>query len=352
MRLFDNCIFMFTRQFSSSRVYLLKFTSILTLKICLLFFYFNEAYALQYSNTKIDQKSFHFVWRNESPAFLYEMIQMLDKNNFDKLYIGITKSVCLEVSYWDCGVSMWSADELIQVIEYAKSYGLIVAVEIKMLNKTKKSFGHLKTMHINDETLDPEAAEFTDLYNKTFEYVAKVLGVSEIVIGFDEIYGFSSKEKLALEKANQIMLPSSLFIQASNTAYVLGLVNNLSVTIWGDMLIDNDSLSCPGSKHNHGSSSTGYNSNLLPYIPKNIKILAWYYNNTSSFCGIDLLRGYGFSVAVAVFKPNETRENLLNYASENNVNETVFTSFRYIRHKDIETADDLCKLLELGDCGE
>ena len=352
MRLFDTCISIFITNLAASIVYIIKFTSILTFKIFLVFLYSNEAYALQDSNTRIDQKSFHFVWRDESPGFLYEMIQMLDKNNFDKLYIGITKSVCLRVTYWDCEVSMWSADELIEVIEYAESYGLIVAVEIKMLNKTKKSFGHLEKMHFNHETLDPEASEFIDLYNKTFEYVAKVLGVSEIVVGFDEIYGFSSKDKLALEKSNQLMLPSSLFIQASNTAHVLGIINNLSVTIWGDMLIDNDSLSCAGSKHNHGSVLNGYNSNLLPYIPKNIKIISWYYKDTSSFCGIDLLRENGFLVAVAVFKPNKTRQNLLTYASENKINETVYTSFRYIRHKNIETADDLCRMLELGDCGE
>ncbi|MDC1500150.1 hypothetical protein N8388_02725 [Octadecabacter sp.] len=290
MRWLDNCITLFSRRLLISKLSSKRILKILAVIIITLNSSLIGASALEVPSNNTDQKSFHLVWRNETPAFLRNKIQMLDENNFDKLYIGVTRSVCLEYKYWDCRSSIWSAQELISIIEYAQSYDLIVAIEIKMLNKTKKSFEHLKNMHFNDETLDPRTPEFVDLYNTTFKYVANVLGVSEIVIGFDEIYGFSSKDKLALNKADQLMLPSSLFIRAVNTAHVLGIINDLSVSIWGDMLIDNNSLNCPGSKHNHGNYFTGYNSELLPYIPKNVKVISWYYKNTNSFCGVDLLK--------------------------------------------------------------
>ena len=147
------------------------------------------------------------------------------------------------------------------------------------------------------------------------------------------------------------MLPKELFIDAVNTASVVGDIHGLSVAIWGDMLLDNNLLPCSGSKHNHGSSLSGYGQNLLPYIPKNIKIISSYYKNTQDFCGIDILIQNGFEVAVAVFQPTETRDNLLAHAYKNKIPEAIFTSFRFIRHKR-NSPSDLCNMLELGDCSE
>ena len=302
-------------------------------------------------NNAFQKKSFHFVWRGESLDKISDIISLLERNSYHKLYIGLTKSVCLEYEFWDCGEAIWTADELLLIIAKAKSHGLEVVLEIKLLNKIKKSFKHLPHLLYNDETLDPGIPEFSLLYDATFEYVVNDLGISEILIGYDEIFGFSNKDKLVLEQIGQKMLPNELFIDAVNTASVVGDIHGLSVGIWGDMLLRNTSLPCPGSKHNHGSSLSGYGQNLLPYIPKNIKIISWYYRNTQYFCGIDILIQNGFQVAVAVFQPNETRDRLLAHAHKNNIPEAIFTSFRFIRHKR-NSPSDLCNMLELGDCSE
>lgn len=303
-------------------------------------------------NDGLPVKSFHFVWRAESPVDIFNIIKILDSNDFSKLYIGLTKSVCLDYEFWDCEEAIWTAEDLNLIIEHAQSYGFDVALEIKMLNKIKKSFKHLTNLKYNEETLDPELPEFSMLYDATFEYIGNVLGISEILLGYDEIYGFSNEDRFALEQTGQKMLPSNLFIDAVNTASVLGDIHGLSVAIWGDMLIDNVTLPCSGSKHNHGNSLTGYGENLLPYIPKNIKIIAWYYKETQSFCGMEILMQYGFTLAAAVLLPNETREKLLAYSYENKVPETIFTSFRFIRDKRVNSAKDLCNILKLGECSE
>lgn len=295
-------------------------------------------------------KSFHFVWRDEGPGDVRDAVLMLRDNGFSKIYIALTQSTCLSYDYWDCSSARWSDGDLKGIIDFARSNGLDVALEIKMINKVKKSFRHLDSMLFNDETLDPDHPAFEALNDATFRYVSKALGVTEVLIGYDEIYGFSGKDKESLRTSGQQMLGPNQFVRGLTIARSVAARYGIQIAIWGDMLIDNANLACSPSRHNHGSSTTGYGQNLLPYIPRQIAIIAWYYKDTSAFCGIDQLRDYGFPVRAGTFQANETRRALVAFAKRSQLPEMVYTSFRFFRSNKIKNSQALCEFLELGPC--
>lgn len=297
-------------------------------------------------------KSFHFVLRDEDPSQIRDMVLMLKRNGFSKLYIALSKSTCLGYEYWDCSSATWSEKNLKEIIDFARSEGLEVSLEIKMINKVKKSFGHLSGALFNDETLDPDNPIFEALYEATFRYVSTTLGVREVVIGYDEIYGFSENDQKALQVSGQKMLGVDQFVKGLEIAQKSAENNHIQIAIWGDMLIDNRYLDDGGSRHNHGSELNGYGQIILPFIPNEIVIIAWYYEDTNTFGGIETLRKFGFNVRAATFKPNNTRRALVEYADQVGLPELIYTSFRFLRSKEIKDNLELCKFLQLGPCCE
>ena len=295
-------------------------------------------------------KSFHLVWRSEDPDKLYDTISLLRRNNYKKIYIGLTKSICLDFELWDCKNTKWNSDDLRRIIDFAKLNMLEVAIEIKMLNKVKKSFSHLEHMLYNKETLDPANQDFSKLYDQTFEYIAKALQIKEVLIGYDEIFGFSKKDRGALNVLEEQMLPPGLFMEGLRTAARFSERHGLHISIWGDMLIDNYFLKCTGSQHNHGSISSGYGQGLIEQIPPGITVILWYYKNTLEFCGAEQLLASGFTVKFAVKQPNETRQAVLAYAETIDVHEVIYTSFNLFRDTETNNATEVCEVLGLGDC--
>ena len=247
-------------------------------------------------------KSFHLVWRRESPVKIRDTITVLSRNGYSKLYIGLTKSICLEFEYWDCSSADWSTSDLSEIIDFAHRNGISVGLEIKMLSKMKKSFGHLNEALYNTETLNPDLDIVGSIYETTFEYVSRTFMVSDLIIGFDEIFGFSAKGRKKLIAMEEKMLPADLFVRGLKIADNLSKKYKLPIAIWGDMLFDNELLVCEGSRHHHGSAGSGYGQSILVKMPPNVKVIAWYYDGPAPVCALDELRAVGAPIGFAVYK--------------------------------------------------
>lgn len=263
---------------------------------------------------------FHVVWRSQTVNQMLDLLTVLKEEKFTGLTIALTKSTCLNFYAWDCQSSVHTEADLIQLLTAAEGIGIKTELEIKLINKQKKSFSHLSKLLLNSETLDPTLINTQLIYQSLMEYVNKKLKVSHLIVGFDEIHGIREHEKTEIQgKHGDRILSSEEYLFAINYINYYANRNNISISIYGDMLFSKNETECAEGPSFHGELLEGYGEKLRKRIPKDIEIVNYFYFKSNNFCSLDILYEEFENFAVGIWRPNKVQRGVINYIDNSDI---------------------------------
>ena len=257
---------------------------------------------------------FHIVWRAQTVPQMLDLLILLKEENFAGITIALTKSTCLNFYAWDCRSSVHAEADLLQLLTVAKQIGLKTELEIKLINKQKKSFDHLSHLLMNSETLDPTLIATQHIYQSLIEYVNKKLDITHLIVGFDEIHGIRDHEKTEIYgMSGAKILSAEEYLMAINYINYHAIQNNISISIYGDMLFSKSETECADGPSFHGDLLEGYGEKLRSRIPKNIEIINYFYFKSNNFCSLDVLSEEFEKFAVGIWRPNNVQRGVIHF---------------------------------------
>ncbi len=204
--------------------------------------------------------------------------------------------------------------ELRQLAAYARSNGLTVVPEVKLLTKQGRFFKRAHPQLLfNSDTYDPRQPEVYDL---VFAYLAELIALLEppaIHIGHDEVAGIRFVQGLDNAKPVTPILPPELFLQDVErlTQYLSG--QGVQVWMWGDMLLQPDSFPEMKVANLHGVEGYG---ELLGRLPEEVLIVDWHYwDNGIPYRSVDAFAAAGHRVIGASWHRKTTIRDFSRYVA-------------------------------------
>lgn len=263
---------------------------------------------------------FHMVWRAQTVPQMLDLLSLLKEENFTGITIALTKSSCLIFYAWDCRSSVHTEADLLQILTAAEKIGIKTELEIKLINKQKKSFDHLSHLLLNSETLDPNLIQTQHIYQNLLEYVNKKLKIKHLIVGFDEIHGIRDHEKTEIQSVvGAKILSSEEYLMAIKYINNYATKNSISISIYGDMLFSKRETKCADGPSFHGELLEDYGEKLRKRVPKNIEIINYFYFKSKNFCSLDILNVEFENFAVGIWRPNKVQRRVINFIKKSSI---------------------------------
>lgn len=292
----------------------------------------------------INIRALHIVTRAVTPEKVKKIIDQANRESFNTIILGIAwgESTKLNSMPWVDAPFSWSREELLSVVNYARSKNMEVIPHIPLLSHQKvllkKPFPELM---YNGQTYDPRNPMVYDLVFPILDEVIELIHPKAIHIGHDEVVGWKAKhyEKGLLNPGEKI-LPANLFLADTMKLYNYLKSKRVETWMWGDMLISPEEFPTMRGGGLHGSE-VGYGAALRSQIPKDIVIVDWHYNDRQKdFPSLVAFKKEGFYVLGSTWKKERTIRNFSNYAARNGADGMVSTIWAHLMNEDDEEVVD------------
>lgn len=275
-----------------------------------------------------------------TPEKAKRLITLAKKNGFNTLIILLANNVVLKSMPSSMHDRSWTAREFIQVVEFARSNGLDVIPEVKLLNKQRMFFANnYPNLMFNQNIYDPRKDDVYRIVFSALDEIIDLIHPKAIHIGHDEILG-------------EGQLPAQLFLQ--DVERIHAHLNNRGVAtwMWGDTLISPQEF--PNMYNEDKSLSggaPGYGKELRDQLPKDIVICDWHYvwlrPTENQFPTLAIFKAEGFRVLGTTFLGTSGIRNFSRYASEHGAEGMIATLWQYPRQNKWDVVERI-----ISDSGE
>ncbi len=292
---------------------------------------------------KAGVRAWHFVLRIVSPERARWMVDEAQKAGFNAVVVSLVDGVRLDKAPWRPLENAWSKNELENWVSYARSKGMEVVPEIKLLTHQEKFFqDRFPDLMFNAVTYDPRQESVYD--NWVFpllDEVIELINPRVIHIGHDEAVGWNLRHRLKILNFGESMLPAKLFLADVLRVHDYLKKRNIKTWMWGDMLISPEEFPTMLDKHLHGGVN-GYGKALRDKIPRDIVICDWhYFDDQMDFTSLSVMQNEGFRVIGATWKKPETIHNFSRYAAEHNAYGMMATTWWHVQKKQWDKVEQI-----------
>lgn len=272
-----------------------------------------------------------------TPDMAKKIVVFAQDNGFNTLIILLANNVVLKSMPSSAHSMSWTANEFVEVVGFARSHGLEVIPEVKLLNKQRMFFAkNYPNLMYNKFTYDPRNDE---VYKTVFAVLDEVIGLihpGAVHIGHDEVEGFSPWSWNKRLNPNPLgeserMLPGDLFLK--DVLKIHGYLSQRGVEtwMWGDMLVSTEEFPTMGKGSLFGNV-IGYGKLLRSQLPKDIVICDWHYaDEQKDFPTLEAFEQEGFRVLGATWDKSETTRNFSSYARTHGATGMIATLWQYPR---------------------
>lgn len=285
-------------------------------------------------------RAWHFVLNALEIKQAHRLTDMARSAGFNTVVVQLTWGLKLDSAPWTAKPRAWSQDQFLEWVDYARSQGMRVIPEIKLLTHQKKFFqrSHPELMY-NGSTYDPRKKE---VYAKVFYLLDEIIALIHpdvIHIGHDEVTGHNKHSTKKHLKPGQKMLPAHLFLQDVLKIHDYLKQRNIETWMWGDMLISPDEFPEMRLKSLHGSAS-GYGKALRGKLPRDIVICDWHYvDKQSEFPSLAVFKNEGFRVLGSTWKSGRTIRNFSRYSALHGADGMIATTWSHVQRKEWDVVD-------------
>lgn len=281
-------------------------------------------------------RAFHFVLRGVPLDRAHWMVDEARRAGLNAVVVQLADGVDLHHAPWGFKPGAWSRDEFKAWVTYARSNGVQVIPELKLLTHQEKFLHNASpALMFNSSTYDASNPEVYQKY--VYPLIAEIIELiapRAFHIGHDEVAGHNESSRKKWLKPGERMLPAEMFYQ--DVIRLHEYISRLGVQtwMWGDMMISPDEF--PGMRPNslHGRA-TAYGKVLRSRLPKDIVICDWHYaDDQADFPSLETFKADGFHVLGATWKKPKTIRNFSRYAAAYGADGMIATTWAHVQRKE------------------
>lgn len=279
----------------------------------------------------------HFVLRNVSLESARAMVDLAQNAGFNAIQVVLTDGVSFKHAPWKPLKNAWTKAEFISWMKYARSRGLEVIPEIKLLTHQEKFFqDQYPELMFNKSTYDPRNEKTFKVVFTFLNEIIEAIQPTAIHIGHDEVAGHNPHSAKKWLPPGEKMLPADLFLQNVTRLHTYLKQKGVDTWMWGDMLLSPHEFPGMQSIYLHGTSP-GYGKALRNQVPKDIVICDWHYTgNQTDFTSLSTLQREGFRVIGATWKNQKTIRNFSRYAKAHNAYGMMATTWFHVQRNETD----------------
>jgi hypothetical protein len=236
--------------------------------------------------------------------FYRKLISAASEKKFNTVFIEATGWI----NYHDLPKinlpNAFEPQDMSSLADYARSLGMEVIPSIWLLShQDEVARRYHPELMLNNQTIDLINPKTWTFEKKLIDNTIKMFNAKRILIGHDEVRIAKKKAKenqYFASKTEDYVTPSQ-FIEHIKKIHDYLLKQSIETIIWGDMFLTPD-MSGGAYPNDPEKPTPGYNgtidlAELLNYIPKDIIIADWHYENKSTiYPSYDFFQKKGFRV--------------------------------------------------------
>ena len=290
-------------------------------------------------------RAFHFVLRRITTERAEWLLGELQQARFNTVQVVVTDGIRLESAPWRPLDDAWSAAEFAAFARSARSKGLTLVPELKLLTHQEKFFqGNHPALMFNRATYDPANPGTYDAVFAVIDEVLELVDPPALHIGHDEVAGHGQTSRDRWLQPGEPLLPAELFLDDVRRIHRYLAERGVETWMWADMLIAPGEFPAMLPRHLHGTPE-GYGSALRRQLPRDITLCDWHYaDRQPDFPSLSALERDGFRVIGAVWKRAATVENFTRYAAAHGAAGMMMTSWWHVQRQDWDTVQGLIRL--------
>jgi len=281
-------------------------------------------------------RALHFVLRGVPLDRAYWMVDEARQAGLNTVVVLVTDGVNLQHAPWRSSSKAWSRDEFKAWADYARSKGIQVIPELKLLTHQEKFFQDANPeMMFNSNTYD---ASNPVVYQKyvypLIDEIVELISPKAFHIGHDEVAGHNEYNKKKWLDEGDDILPAEMFYQDVIRLHEYFAKRGIETWMWGDMLISPEEF--PGMKSNqlHGRKA-GYGKSLRTRLPKDVVINDWHYeDDQAEFPSLSAFKDEGFRVLGSSWKDSRTIRNFSRYAARHGADGMIATTWFHVQRRE------------------
>lgn len=282
----------------------------------------------------------HVVLRGAPMNHARDLVDRAKASGFNAIVIMLTDGVRLDHAPWAPNPNAWSKAALLEWVAYARSRGLEVIPEVKLLTHQEKFFQDRNPdLMFNAVTYDPRKE---GVYQKVYPLLDEIIASlrpAAIHIGHDEVVGWNRAHARKKLKPGEQPLPADLFLK--HVLRVHGHLKSKGVAtwMWGDVLLAPEEFPSMLERHLHGGMP-GYGKSLRDRLPRDIVICDWhYFDEQGEFPSMRKMQEEGFKVIGATWKNETTIRNFTRYAKAHRAHGMMATTWYHIHGATADQVD-------------
>jgi hypothetical protein len=310
-----------------------------------LLLFFGIACAGEMEQTKKPIRALHVVVKNVSLPDMRRIIDQAHEHHFNMLVLGVFNAVRFDsMPLGKEKVPTWSVPEFVEVVEYARSKGLDVVPELKLLSHQEHFFAKYRPdLLFNATTYEPRNPEVYAQVYKVLDEIIRLVKPRAIHIGHDEVAGFNAYTEKKWLGRGRVMLPAHLFLEDVKRLHAYLENKGVETWMWGDMLSSPDEYPELKRKSLHGTKLR-YGPELRKKLPKSIVICDYRYgDDLDEFPTSRTFVNEGFRVIGTTFKRFETTEKFSHFASRNGLEGMIATTWFHVQKKNWDDVGEIIR---------
>jgi len=284
-------------------------------------------------------RAVHFVLRAVPYETAKKLVDLASKSGMNTIIVQLTDGVQLDHAPWTARKGAWRKVILREWATYARSKGLSIVPELKLLTHQGKFFQrNFPQLMFNRKTYDPRKME---VYAHIFPFMDEVIELLQpeaIHIGHDEVMGWDARHAKKKPKSGEVMLSASLFVQDTLKIHEYLKKKGIETWMWGDMLVSPNEFPNMMARLLHGSTD-GYGKIARDLLPKDIVICDWHYYDNKEFLTVKVLQQEGFRVIGATWKKEKSIKNFSRYAANHGAYGMIATTWWHVQRKEWDVVD-------------
>jgi hypothetical protein len=290
-------------------------------------------------------RALHVVVKNVALPDIKRIIDQAQEHHFNMMVLGVFNAVRFDsMPLGKEKVPTWSVREFMEVVTYARSKGLDVVPELKLLSHQEHFFAKYRPdLLFNATTYEPRNPEVYVQTYKVLDEIIRLVKPRAIHIGHDEVAGFNAYTEKKWLGRGQVMLPAHLFLEDVKRLHGYLEKKGVETWMWGDMLSSPDEYPELKPKTLHGTK-LGYGRELRKKLPKSVVICDWRYgDDLDVFPTSKTFVNEGFRVIGTTFKRFETTEKFSRFASRSGLEGMIATTWFHVQKKNWDDVDEIIR---------
>ncbi|MBS0170035.1 MAG: family 20 glycosylhydrolase [Nitrospira sp.] len=233
---------------------------------------------------------------------------------FTAVQVLLTDGVQFDHAPWKPVKTAWTKAEFKSWADYARTHGLEVIPEVKLLTHQEKFFQRqYPGLMFNTVSYDPRKDATYAVVFPFLDELIEAMHPRAIHIGHDEAFGWTVGQVSKWLKLGEVMIPANLFLR--DVVRVHDYLNKKGVAtwMWADMVLSPTEFPGAQTRSLHGIAD-GYGKPLRDHLPRDIVMCDWHYDEQENFPSMAVMQGEGFRVIGATWKRESTTRKFSRYA--------------------------------------